>query len=190
MQRLGSWIEPVLVAEWARLVRAYGERMGRPIAVGEAEAALAWMDPSRDTLAGREAVRRRLSRGEQVYCVWTGKRLGAEGVDIDHCLPWSAWPCSDLWNLLPASRTVNQRLKRDRLPSAAALSSARSAILDWWEGAWLEEPALSVRFRREVAAALPVGAEASSDDVFDGLSWRRLRLRQDQQIEEWNLNPK
>jgi hypothetical protein len=28
LQRLGSWVEPVLVGEWARLVRTYGERMG------------------------------------------------------------------------------------------------------------------------------------------------------------------
>jgi tripartite-type tricarboxylate transporter receptor subunit TctC len=34
-------------------------------------------------------------------------------LDIDHCLPWSAWPCGDLWNLLPASPRVNQHLKRD-----------------------------------------------------------------------------
>jgi hypothetical protein len=35
LQRLGSWVEPVLVNEWARLVRAYGERMGRMISPGE-----------------------------------------------------------------------------------------------------------------------------------------------------------
>ena len=40
LQRLGSWVEPVLVNEWARLVRAYGERMGRVISLGEVEAAL------------------------------------------------------------------------------------------------------------------------------------------------------
>jgi hypothetical protein len=37
------------------------------------------------------------------------------------------WPCSDLWNLLPASRHVNQRLKRDRLVDAATLASARDS---------------------------------------------------------------
>jgi hypothetical protein len=47
LQRLGSWVEPVLVNEWARLVRAYGERMGRMISLGEVEAELAWLDPSR-----------------------------------------------------------------------------------------------------------------------------------------------
>lgn len=27
--------------------------------------------------------------------------------DIDHCFPWRAWPCDDLWNLLPTHRAVN-----------------------------------------------------------------------------------
>jgi hypothetical protein len=38
LQRLRSWVEPVLVGEWARVVRAYGESMGRPITLGKAEA--------------------------------------------------------------------------------------------------------------------------------------------------------
>ena len=53
LQRLGSWVEPVLVNEWARLVRAYGERMGRMISLGEVEGALAWLDPARDTQLAR-----------------------------------------------------------------------------------------------------------------------------------------
>jgi hypothetical protein len=68
LQCLGAWVEPVLVAEWASLVRGYGERMARP-----------------------------------------------------------------LWNLLPASPRVNQRLKRSRLPSAAALTAARARIMAWWD---------------------------------------------------------
>jgi SAM-dependent methyltransferase len=185
MQRLGAWIEPVLVAEWARLVRGYGERMGRTVVPGEVEQALAWLDPVRDTRIARNVAQHLLDAGVPVRCVWSGTRLGAEALDIDHCLPWSAWPCGDLWNLLPASRRVNQRLKRDRLPSAAALAAAQEAVVDWWAVAWRADPLLSRRFDREAAAALPVQAGASFNDVFAALEWRRLRLRQDQQVEEW-----
>jgi hypothetical protein len=38
--------------------------------------------------------------------------------------PWVAWPCGDLWNLLPSNRHVNQRLKRDRLVAAETLAGA------------------------------------------------------------------
>jgi hypothetical protein len=185
LQRLGSWVEPVLVGEWARLVRSYGERMGRPIAPGEVETSLVWLEPARDTQLARSAAMRMLDEGRQLSCIWTGARLGPGMLDIDHCLPWSAWPCGDLWNLLPASPRVNQHLKRDRLPSAAALAGARESIIGWWQDAWLRDPALRIRFERETAAALPVGAGALIEDVFAALEWRRLRLRQDQQVQEW-----
>ncbi|WP_365973950.1 hypothetical protein [Sphingomonas sp.] len=75
-------------------------------------------------------------------------------LDIDHCLPWSAWPCGDLWNLMPANRRVNQHQKRDRLPSQPMLAQSRSRILGWWDAAWSHNEALHVRFLREAAAAL------------------------------------
>ena len=187
LQRLGAWVEPVLLAEWARKIRRYGHGMGRTVLPGEAEAALTWLDPLRDTTLAREAVQRLTRQGRPVHCVWTGARLaaGQDRPNIDHCLPWSAAPCGDLWNLLPASRRVNQTLKGHRLPSAAALAGARPAVLDWWEWAWQSEPDLARRFQCEASAALPVPHGATLDEVFAGLEWRRLRLRQDQQIDEW-----
>jgi hypothetical protein len=80
---------------------------------------------------------------------------------------------------------VNQHLKRDRLPSASALAGARQSIIAVWEEAWLQDQALQIRFQRETAAALPVNPGASIEDVFAALEWRRLRLRQDQQVPEW-----
>jgi len=185
MQRFGAWIEPVLTAEWARMMRSYGERMGSAVSPGAAEDALVWLEPSRDTGLARQVARTMLDAGRPVRCVWTGVRLKQGALDIDHCLPWSAWPCGDLWNLLPASPRVNQHIKRDRLPSAAALAGAREAVVGWWAEAWQADAALKIRFTREIAAALPVAADGDLEDVFAGLEWRRLRLRQDQQIEEW-----
>lgn len=185
MSRLGSWIEPVLTAEWSRLMKAYAERMGMTLQVGQAEAALAWEEPIRDTTVGRSAVRRILATGSDVQCCWSGKPLGEAQLDIDHCLPWAAWPCGDLWNLLPTDRRINQHQKRDRLPSADRLASAHGRIVGWWQSSWLSDEALRARFRREVVAALPVQDASNVAEVFDGLAWRRLRLRQDQQIPEW-----
>lgn len=186
MQRLGAWIEPVLVAEWARLTRTYAERSGQTLAIGEVEAALAWADPARDVRMARDAALMRMGAGERLHCVWSDRRLSPDSFDIDHCLPWSAWPCSDLWNLLPAHRTVNQRQKRDLLPSSTALAGARTAIIAWWDDAWRAAPVVRARFEREVGAALPVLGDAGSADIFAALEWRRLKLRQDQQVAEWS----
>ncbi len=185
MSRFGSWIEPMLVAEWSRLTRAYADRMSRPVAPGAAEAALAWAEPVRTTALGRDVVRRLLARGLPLECVWTGRPLKPNGFDIDHCLPWSVWPCGDLWNLMPAHTRVNQHQKRDRLPSAAAMANARNRIVEWWEAAYLDDDALRSRFLREAAAALPLNDAIGAPAVYDALDWRRLRLSQDQQVPQW-----
>lgn len=186
LQRLGAWVEPVLVAEWARLMGEWSAGLGRPLGLEAAQSALTWLDPLRDTGLARSAAAGIVDRGGPLACVWSGTPLRrADSLDIDHCLPWSAWPCGDLWNLLPASRTVNQHQKKDRLPSVEALAVAREPIIEWWTRAWFENPALRERFDREAAAALPVSSGADAAAVFDGLAWRRLRLRQDQQVAEW-----
>ncbi|MNS01486.1 bifunctional 3-demethylubiquinone-9 3-methyltransferase/ 2-octaprenyl-6-hydroxy phenol methylase [compost metagenome] len=184
--RLGSWVEPVLVKEWARLIESFALRMGRPITPGECEAALRWLDPIRDTALARQVGRRLIAENQPVECVWTGRRLSGQGFDIDHCLPWTAWPCSDLWNLFPARTSINRNAKRDRLPSAPALLSARTGMEKWWRQAWEADEALAKRFWLEAEAALPLSSPRNLDDVFTGLEWRRLRLRQDQQVQEWS----
>src|SRR5205085_3118672 len=62
LQRLGAWVEPVLVSEWARLIQGFGLRMGRAFVPGEAEAALLWLDPARDTALARDVAKRMLAR--------------------------------------------------------------------------------------------------------------------------------
>jgi CRISPR/Cas system Type II protein with McrA/HNH and RuvC-like nuclease domain len=100
-------------------------------------AATVWPEPSREVTLPRRLALRLLEAGEELHCMWSGRRLGVETLDIDHCLPWSAWPCGDLWNLVPAHRAVNQRLKRDRLPAEELLSRAGEAIQMWWGRAYL-----------------------------------------------------
>ena len=80
-----------------------------------------------------------LLKRNQLFCVWTGQKLKEESLEIDHCFPWSAWPCGDLWNLLPALRSVNQRQKTDRLPSAERLAKARGISVDWWDAVIYEK---------------------------------------------------
>ena len=158
--------------------------MGRPVPPGEAEAALRWLDPARDTALARDVARRPIEGGHTLHCVWTGAPLRPESLDVD-CFPWTAWPCGDLWNLLPVRPSVNRNAKRDRLPSAAALAAARDGIQAWWCQAWEADPALADRFWREADAALSIQGGRDLDDVLAGLEWRRLRLRQDHQVEEW-----
>jgi len=173
-------------------MQGYGERQGRTISMDELHRALVWLDPLRDTRLARSLADDLMNRGEPVFCVWSGKRLDQRTLDVDHCFPWVAWPCGDLWNLLPSSRQVNQRLKRDRLVDVATLASARDRIADWWARGYARAPSRPVndRFVREAVATLSVdrpGDEARLlDEIYAGVEWQRMRLRNDQRLDEWS----
>jgi hypothetical protein len=188
LQRFDVWIEPALLAEWTRLMKLYAKGQGDSLSEQGIVQALAWPDPRRDVGdAKRQALR--LIGGAGLHCVWTGARLNEANMDIDHCLPWVAWPCSDLWNLMPALRSVNQHKKRERLPGEALLQAARERIQTWWHDAYLTQGnrLLSTQFRTEALASLPVaGGEADgTDEVFSGLALQRLRLKLNRQVAEW-----
>ena len=188
IQRFTAWIEPAVIAEWLRVTKGYGERQGRPLDDAHLAAAMTWSDPDRDVKLPRQRADQLLAE-RRLFCVWSGKRLSAANLDIDHCFPWAAWPCGDLWNLMPAHRRVNQHEKRDRLPADALLRTAQERILEWWRAAYPEDAhrVLAERFRLEASLSLP-GIRASDSDldgVFSALKLQRLRLKQNQQIPEW-----
>jgi SAM-dependent methyltransferase len=188
LRRMAAWIEPMLIAEWVRLTKGYADRSGRTVTTDEVMSALRWIEPERDTRFVRELALDRLARGQAIQCVWSGRPLAAKSLDIDHCLPWSAWPCGDLWNLLPAVSAVNRHGKRERIVTATTLAEAKPLILDWWRGAYLEDrPAVRKRFAEEAQSTLPILKDRDPDleDLFLALDIRRLRLRQDTQVAEW-----
>ena len=187
LARHDAWIEPALVAEWTALMDGYAERQGRSLDRSEVARAMTWSSPSRDVQFVRQ-ISDALMERDELFCVWTGRRLTRARRNIDHCMPWAAWPCDDLWNLLPADRTVNQRQKRARLPSADALRIARDRICSWWEKGYLAADRVSEeRFFAEARSSLPLEPleEPDLDDLFCGLELRRRALRTDQKVEEW-----
>ena len=165
VQRFTAWIEPAIKAEWTRVTRSYAERQGRSLDDGQLASAMAWEDPTRDVGLARERARRLLS-AQEIHCVWSGKRLSEANLDIDHCFPWAVWPCGDLWNLMPTHRTVNQREKRDQLPTDRLLRAAQDRILQWWSDAYRENPnrGLAERFALEASVSLPGIAGAADSD--------------------------
>jgi HNH endonuclease len=191
LQRFAVWVEPSLIAEWIRLMRGYADRQGRRLDEGWMAAAMTWADPERDVSASRAISLEMMRAGRPVRCVWTDADLSPANLDIDHAFPWTAWPCSDLWNLLPAHRRVNQHQKRDRLPSEAILRRARDGILQWWEAAYLNrQDTMATRFSEEAKASLPglrrPEQDASPEAVFTAMGLQRLRLRLDQGVPEWS----
>ena len=187
LQRFGAWIEPAIVAEWGRLIRFYASRQGTQVDDKVLAEAMIWKEPKRDVQLARERALEMADAGN-LYCVWSGRRLDQESLDVDHCLPWVAWPCGDLWNLMPAHRTVNQNEKGALLPGDRLLRSAQDRVLNWWGPAYVEGvPAISDRFWIEAHSSLPgIHIEKGTlDDIFDAVCLQRMRLKHDQQVPEW-----
>lgn len=194
LSRFDVWIEPALTGEWTRLMESYLARQGKTIDFGKIADAMRWSEPLRDVSLVKKMARPLLER-HRLFCVWSGRRLTDRTFDVDHCFPWSAWPCDDLWNLFPSHRGVN-RQKSARIPSARALSEAEDRMMEWWSRAYSESdnPSLKRRFFVEARGTLSLetggnpGGEDSGiplEQIVAGMSFRRLSLRVDQGIEEW-----
>jgi len=189
LRRFSTWIEPVVVAEWMRLIQDYSRRDGQSIDLNLLAQTFEWLDPKRTTFEVRKLADR-LAEKKQLFCIWSGKRLSADRYDIDHNIPWSAWSCNDLWNLLPTDRAVNQKSKRDALPSAERLADASEPMQEWWTcGIRNFSSELEKQFCLEASGALPLyGVEfdlLDNESIFDGVRAQRSRLERDQQLRLW-----
>ena len=104
----------------------------------------------------------------------TGRRLTRE-FDVDHCFPFAAWPCNDLWNLLPSAPD--------------ALEQAKPRMLEWWDVAYLRNAALAERFDDESWSALPLAISDSGavtpESLFEGVMVQQMVPKRDQQLAEW-----
>ena len=186
LQRYSIWIEPALVEEWIRLIRTYSDKQNRLLNELELRRLLRPREPKRNQGEVRSRALK-LLRTQSIYCVWTGTKLDANSMHIDHCLPWAAWPCDDLWNLMPASRTSNLN-KKDHLPDNPTIREAQDRIMTWWDDAYCRKEATAERFVLEARARLPALKEPapSLDDVFLALDLQRTRLYNDHRIPEWS----
>ena len=188
LQRYTVWIEPSIQSEWARLMQGFAARQQRTLDLASLASAMAWPTHSRDVRMARERALM-LIETSTLHCVWSGKRLSAANLAMDHCLPFAVWSCDDLWNLLPSHSLVNGR-KGQRLPSTQYLRDRQGHIQQWWQLGYCtaDQPLLHQRFEIEARATLPTLGDAaiSTDEVFSGLLLQHLRLRHDQQAPVWS----
>jgi SAM-dependent methyltransferase len=194
MSRYDAWIEPALQSEWIRLIESYQEGLGISKDLRVILEAMKWSEPRRDVSTVKQIAHRFLDKN-QLFCIWSGKKLTEKSLDIDHCFPWAAWPCDDLWNLFPTNGTIN-RNKRDKLPSSKVLLQSSERMMEWWNSAFIknENQPIRRRFFVEAQGTLVMNAnwnikiqplERSLETLFNALSLKRVSLKTDQGIEEW-----
>jgi SAM-dependent methyltransferase len=181
------WIEPAIIKEWCDLMGVYDSKLGLKKSLDDYFQALSWFNVERATHEVRAIVESVRAKGKKLYCIWSDMPL-KDDYAIDHCLPFSYWPNNDLWNLLPTRPRVNNA-KSSRLPSAELLEKARERLFDWWDVAYNSE-IIKERFFEEAKAALPIVHSFSYVDefssIFSGIQNQRLKLKVNQQIQEWD----
>lgn len=141
------WFVNTVILEWARLSSQFSARVGTGNtglhATADILARLLPDDaPTRDTLLAAEVYR----NAKDLRCVWSGRPIQAKTLAVDHMIPWARTHCNDLWNLLPADRTVNGR-KSDKLPSVLLLDRRRDELIRAWR---LLEARHSALFRAQI----------------------------------------
>ena len=107
---LGHWIRDSILIHWAE----ESQRMsGGEWRVSEVlDLLLKDPDPERNVSAARNLY----TALKSPECVWTGRTISSNSLDIDHAIPWSLWRDNSLWNLLPATSKANSA-KSDKLPT-------------------------------------------------------------------------
>jgi SAM-dependent methyltransferase len=158
---IGYWVSESIVLRWAELTVEISEK--RIQASQVVERLLERPKPERDI----ETAKKTYSGLRDLQCVWTGTPLRT--FEVDHLIPFSLWHNNDLWNLLPAARSVNQA-KKDKLVSRPTLIGSRDRIIHYWR---LLRNQHENRFDLELRRSL-LGREVSSTSwelgAFAGLS--------------------
>jgi hypothetical protein len=119
-------------------------------------------------------------------CVWTGENIiSMVEMNIDHVIPFSIWKNNDLWNLLPATRKVNNQ-KLDKIPSSKIIESRKQQILEYWELIYSNQHG---RFEKEIQVAL-LGNH--SIDTWRTIGIEQLKRRcnfliENRGFEEWKI---
>jgi 5-methylcytosine-specific restriction endonuclease McrA len=122
---LSLWIEALCIHEWC----LYSEQVSS-LERGEIYTLLTHQPQNRRPLTWeRNQVELLMLEGFHFRCPWTGKLLGTASYDLDHIVPISVYPINELWNLVPADRHFNQRMKRDRIPGNQRLRDAAPKLI-------------------------------------------------------------
>ncbi|MCX7783837.1 MAG: hypothetical protein N2318_09395 [Meiothermus sp.] len=111
--QVSLWVEALCIHEWALFTEQLtGMNRGQVY-----EALTSRPDNRRPLTWERNQVELLMMEGHTFVCPWTGNELNTKNYDIDHLIPVSLYPINETWNLVPADRGFNQRVKRDKLPS-------------------------------------------------------------------------
>jgi hypothetical protein len=125
----GYWIKDSLLLRWAELCEQFSHKHF-PLVTKTLVLQHLMTIPSIDRQ--QQLARKHYLKMPDIACVWSGKNITSKSLDVDHALPYSLRHNNQLWNLLPADKTVN-RQKSDNIPSPKLLVQRKEVITGCWD---------------------------------------------------------
>lgn len=167
----GYWIKDSLLLRWAELSEQFSRKHLPTVTKGLVLDVLMTV-PN----VGREQLlaRKHYLNLAALKCVWTDKKITSNTLAVDHALPYSLWHNNQLWNLLPAHKTINLQ-KSDHIPSPALLKKRRDAIVYSWDYLHDNESAI---FQYEVERTLGL----FNPDKWHGQLFNHMKSKAEQGI--------
>lgn len=138
-------------------------------------------ETERDVLTSKVFFEKLLHEKNELECIWSGKKIVKNLLNIDHILPFSIWKNNDLWNLLPVHKAVNSD-KKDKIPSPDLIEMRKNIIHYYWK---LLSNQYVERFQKEIYYDL-VGNDEKISPI-DSLKNKANYLINIRGYEEWNL---
>jgi len=124
----GYWIKDSLLLRWAELCEQFSFKYFPAVTKGLVlDVLLQVPEVAREQKLARDIY----LRLPDLQCVWSEKYIKSNSLEVDHALPYSLWHNNQLWNLLPAHKTINNQ-KSNFIPSPEFLKTRREAIVYCW----------------------------------------------------------
>lgn len=122
--RFEHWIEDSIIVRWFNLTKSFKNQQSDVKTILDSLTNIE--NDERNTSYIRDFLQ---SQQYPIFCVWTGHPINS--YDIDHVIPYAVWGNNDIWNLIPATPSIN-RQKRDFLPTQEILRRQKHLIIDYW----------------------------------------------------------
>lgn len=128
LKYLGSFINGSnsLINNWADFIVKANKT--HPI---EKEFVLKKLFTQPETFRDVNEVKRFYNNQQNLHCVWSGKKIKQQTLNVDHVLPFAHYLNNDLWNLLPTLNSINSK-KSDKVPTPDLIEKQSDRIIEYW----------------------------------------------------------
>lgn len=113
--------------------------------------------------------------GKTFVCPWTGRNLKARNYAINHIIPVSVYPTSELWNLVPSDGYFNAHTKRAKMPTPSRLAAATRRLARSYE-LYMGSRALKEALRSDLKGRFALSPIDEPEEVAQAVSEATLSI--------------